>query len=323
MGSRSFASVVMGSDGAKKPNIRRVNLTPSQDLNLTLFSTFLFGESIDLGTLKAMPNLLKDAGIMFDTDNDIIWKFEDLSYVNVCLLTESKTKINDNIIIDYDNGKHVTIGIIEDACFINPFDEGFDADDEMDMETDQESSDDESGSEGVSDTWDVNSMVDKTKEVEEGEILPEAGDGGLSPVKEFEESDSKKSPPVLVVEESSIQNSDVISPSPSIDLKKSANPNGSAIDSGEASHASSTPEILKTVTIGNEVGFQVNVADPVLCEENGEWKILHARLVELDAIVESRAITVSKSIEVRDGKVKLLDLDRSRKMDLKQRSRIK
>ncbi|KAI3791467.1 hypothetical protein L2E82_05237 [Cichorium intybus] len=76
----------------------------------------------------------------------------------------------------------------------------------MEMEEDQGSNDDESGSVGISDTWDINSRVDKSKEFEQGEIIPESDDHGLSPVKEVEESDGKESPPMLVVEDSGINN---------------------------------------------------------------------------------------------------------------------
>lgn len=273
-GSKSFASIVSRSNPIIKPHLKRINLNMSSDINNTLFGSFLFGETLNLDTLKALPDLLKDAGILFgkvfyyggscaligfddemdasnflannecwkqwfswlkkgdsiinwkfermvdvkivglplqfrtlenlqnflsqfgkilDMGDENVWKFEDLSYVNVCILTESKSKISEEIIIEYGAEKQFTIGVVEDECFINPFFKDGVNDEEEHMIIDQEDSDDDSDNDGISDTFSANSGCDESPEFEEGEFIPDMIEDDGSPAKENERSPAKES----------------------------------------------------------------------------------------------------------------------------------
>lgn len=113
--------------------------------------------------------------------DDNIWKYEDLSYVNVCILTKAKTKVNEEIIIEYGNGKQFSIGVVEDACFLNPFDEFCVDNKGENMVLDQTCSEDESDDDGISDSISMDSVQEKPLEVEDGEIFSEEDDAGNSP----------------------------------------------------------------------------------------------------------------------------------------------
>ncbi|KAI3500005.1 hypothetical protein L1887_35820 [Cichorium endivia] len=245
VGSRSFANVLSGSHTSCEKKVSRIHLNPCSEIDSALFNVFLFGETLDVGTLRKMPHNLKEAGIKFgkvflygglttligfdepeearkllgddtiwskwfkwlkrgdsilnwkfersvvlkivglpmqfrtpenlskllghhgkilDMGDENVWKFEDLSFLNVNLLTESKTKINEHIIIDYGGGKQFSVGIFEDDVYMDPFDSI-----EEDKE-DADSDDYESGSDGGS------SGDDGLYSTEEGEIRSMCGD---------------------------------------------------------------------------------------------------------------------------------------------------
>ncbi|KAI3792215.1 hypothetical protein L2E82_06088 [Cichorium intybus] len=260
-GSKTFANVVSGiQSSVNNNNLNPVKVNISQDLDKLLFDNFLLGEAIDYETLKSLPNMFNDEGVIFgelyfigglctligfddvesttgllenkecwekwfkwlkkgdsnlywkyermvdmkiiglpiqlrtpeniskilnrygkvlSVDEDV-WKFTDLSSCEGHILTESRTRINDEIVIEFGQGKFMKIGIIELKVNLAPFeageiwgennndinDENDSSDDDEDNDNNNDAYDSASDMEGMSDTWNNNAK----DEQEEGEI---------------------------------------------------------------------------------------------------------------------------------------------------------
>ncbi|KAI3790440.1 hypothetical protein L2E82_03481 [Cichorium intybus] len=202
-GSKSFASVVSGHQPGINTKSNPVKICISPDLDKLLFDNFLLGEVTDYETLKALPNMLNDEGVIFgkvffysglcvligfddvvsttvlSVDEDV-WKFTDLSSCEGRILTELTTRINEEITIEFGNGKHLKIGVIELEENLAPFDAGDswgennnyinENQNSSDDDCNNEEYDSECDMEGMSDTWNNNDYADR----EEGEIHVEA-----------------------------------------------------------------------------------------------------------------------------------------------------
>ncbi|KAI3780565.1 hypothetical protein L2E82_10549 [Cichorium intybus] len=105
-----------------------------------------------------LSKLLSHHGRILDWGDENIWKFEDLSFVNVSLITESKTKINEQIIINYGGGKQFSVGIFEEDYYVDLFDSIDDDKVEVDAADDESCSEEDSCEE------------DELDSTEEGEI---------------------------------------------------------------------------------------------------------------------------------------------------------
>ncbi|KAI3516963.1 hypothetical protein L1887_16153 [Cichorium endivia] len=64
-GLKTFASVVTGAQFCTNNNLNPVKICISPDLDKLLFDNFLLGEVTDYDTLKALPHMLCDEGVIF------------------------------------------------------------------------------------------------------------------------------------------------------------------------------------------------------------------------------------------------------------------
>ncbi|KAI3507308.1 hypothetical protein L1887_22251 [Cichorium endivia] len=137
------------------------------------------GLPIQLRTPENISKILNRYGKVLSVDEDV-WKFTDLSSCKGRILTESRTRINDEIVIEFGQGKFMKIEIIELEVNLAPFeageiwgennndinDENDSSDDDDDNDNNNDAYDSGSDMEGMSDTWNNNAK----DEQEEGEI---------------------------------------------------------------------------------------------------------------------------------------------------------